>query len=156
MYTAWLEQRCQEAAGQVIPLVAAHNDLTSFNLVWDPHAGLGVVDWENGQAVGLPALDLYYFLADALAAGLGADRLTAFRAGFGTQGRQAGLLRNTIRDYLQAMQLSDPLAALLFHACWLHHADAEQRLALPGEKRSFTDILQWVASDPGRWEGWLS
>ncbi len=46
-----------------VPLVFEHGDLGSSNVLQAPDGSLGVVDWELGEAAGLPAVDWFYFLA---------------------------------------------------------------------------------------------
>jgi hypothetical protein len=47
-----------------LPLVPEQRDLWSGNVLIDDAGQVGVVDWEDAEPNGLPALDLFYLLAD--------------------------------------------------------------------------------------------
>jgi hypothetical protein len=49
---------------------------------------------------------------------------------------------------------ADPID-LWFHACWLRHADNEQRRNLDGP-RPFRDIVVWLANHHARLAPWLT
>jgi aminoglycoside phosphotransferase len=57
-----------------LPLVFEHGDLAHPNLVRQPDGRLGVLDWERAEPAGLPAHDLFFFLAYAALAGRGGRR----------------------------------------------------------------------------------
>ena len=69
-----------------LPLVLEHGDLGHPNLLRQADGRLGVLDWECGRSAGLPAHDLFFFLAYAALAGRrrGGDgeRLADLRAAF--------------------------------------------------------------------------
>ena len=73
-----------EAAGEPLPTVAAHGDLTMSNVLLGEGAP-GVVDWEASTATGVPLRDLLYAAVDATAAADGyRDRLAPSSAAFRT------------------------------------------------------------------------
>jgi aminoglycoside phosphotransferase (APT) family kinase protein len=47
-----------------LPLVPEQRDLWSGNVLIDDAGQVGVLDWEDAEPCGLPALDLFYLLAD--------------------------------------------------------------------------------------------
>lgn len=148
-YESRLEALCLRSAGRV-PLVTMHGDLTMANvLVQDGRPGrtaIGVVDWETSRARALPLLDLFYMLADAVAAVGGyEDRPAAARQCFSTAGGSAGSTTSALLQLARTLGLNDDVTALCFHACWLHHAANEARVRKPGEPSPFLEILDWVA-----------
>jgi aminoglycoside phosphotransferase (APT) family kinase protein len=61
------------------PLVPEQRDLWTGNLLLDDDGRLGVVDWEDAQPQGLPAVDLVYFLTDLAFMRAGAYASRQFR-----------------------------------------------------------------------------
>ena len=145
-YESRLEALCLRTAGTV-PLVTMHGDLTMANvLVQSGRTALGVVDWETSRARALPLLDLFYMLADGVAAvGAYEDRPAAARQCFSTGGESAATTASARLRLARTLGLSDDVTALCFHACWLHHAANEARVRRPGEPRPFLEIVDWVA-----------
>jgi Phosphotransferase enzyme family len=145
-YLAAIEARCRAAVGAEVPLAAAHNDLTMWNVLVDRRGGLGIVDWEEAEPAALPLRDLFYAAADAVAATRGyADRPATVRECFAPGGAHAdavGALRGSVAD---AVGLPPAAVELAFHACWLGHAANELRSAGPADPTPFRDILGWVA-----------
>ena len=45
------------------PLVLEHGDLSHPNLLIGPGERVGVIDWEQAELRGMPAVDLFFFLA---------------------------------------------------------------------------------------------
>jgi len=94
----------------------------------------------------LPLLDLHYAVADAAAAARGyTDRAGAACASFSPGGALAGHARAAQARLAHTLDLTNEVAALCFHACWLHHADNEQRSPPPDGQMPFLEILDWVA-----------
>jgi len=127
-----LERLVRAVEGRPVKLVAAHNDLTTANvLVGDGR--LGVVDWDTAAPRALPLTDLFYAVADAEAATRGfADRAAA------TNSEHEQRFRN-------ALGLDDEVADLCFHACWLRHA-ANESLRPAERARPFLEIARTVAA----------
>jgi hypothetical protein len=144
-YLAALEERCSAAEGTMAPLTAAHGDLTMWNvLVEGPR--LGIVDWEVAEEATLPLKDLYYALADAVAATRRyTDRPAAVRACFERGGAQEGMIAPLRSSLAGALALPAGVAELSFHACWLGHALNEARSLGPSDPAPFRDIVQWLA-----------
>jgi hypothetical protein len=143
-YLQWLRQSVAALAGRFLPLVAAHHDLTMWNLLDDDQKGLAVLDWEVAAAPALPLTDFYYALADAAAAADGyRDRLNAFHHCFLPNGRWHHLAAALEANLCQALTIPSDLALLCFHACWLGHAANEQRKQQPN--RPFLNMVAWAA-----------
>jgi len=143
-YATWIEQRCRELEGTQTKLVAAHNDLTTANVLVGGNAPIGVVDWEVAEKQALPFKDLHYALADIRAArGAFRDTLGAFRA---------SLADDTHEDALRAALHVEPAVVdLCFHACWLRHAANEASSG--SSERRFRAIVATIARERLRMDG---
>jgi Phosphotransferase enzyme family len=156
-YVEWLRVRCAEVSGAPLPRVAAHNDLTMWNVLLDDERRLCVVDWESARPDGFPLADFYYAVTDAVAAagvrrgharGGYADRLEAFEACFAPGGAHSAAVASFEARMRSAVSVPPRLESLAFHACWLHHAanERERKKDEPGSPRPFLKILQWMVS----------
>lgn len=135
-YVAELERMGGAVEGRPVKLVAAHNDLTTANVLVARDGRLAVVDWDTAAPRALPLGDLLYAVADAEAATHGfADRVAAFVAAPGGEHEQR------FRD---ALGLDDAVADLCFHACWLRHAANESLREEPA--RPFLEIARAIAT----------
>ncbi len=136
-------QRIRRAATDLVdrhPLrvVLAHNDLGPSNVfVSDAGTPVAVVDWESA-AFGLPATDLFYFLArfsDAVANGIrpapGWDYRSLFLTNrIGTPTGAEGpsrLAQDWIQRYWSRLDISAEWLPILFVAGWVMHACNERR-----------------------------
>jgi hypothetical protein len=138
----WMRARCAKIEGHPIPLVATHGDLTASNILLLEGARLGVLDWESARESGLPLGDLAYASVDAAwAAGGRRDRVEAFKSCFEPGGKYWASTRERVRQLQRVCGLSDDIALLSLHACWLHHAVDEGRKRAPSEPRPFLDIV---------------
>lgn len=146
-YHAWLAERAN-AISEPLPLVAAHGDLTMWNLIRSDTGKLGVVDWEAARRDGLPLTDLAYMLVDATAISTGyTSRLSAFQACFAQHGRLRPIAQERMARSASMLKLTTEQAELCFHACWLQHAANEQRHHRAGDARPFLDIARWLAEN---------
>ena len=107
-----------------LPAVLQHNDLGSWNLVWEAPGTFTVLDWESA-AVGLPVWDLLYFAVDALALVDGA-RAADERAEHAIKLLRGELpasrtLFDSIGRYVAALELPADKVGPLATLCWLHH-----------------------------------
>lgn len=68
--------------GARMPLVFEHGDFGHPNLLLRPGGRLGVLDWERSDPAGLPAQDLFFFLAHAALVGARHRREQTLRAAF--------------------------------------------------------------------------
>ena len=145
-YPTWLEARWRPLAGQPVPVVACHNDLTMANLLVLPEGRLGVIDWEAAGTEGIPLTDGLYAAVDLVAAqGRYRDRPVAFERCFGS-GRPQGAAAALLERLRGAVELPAGYATLAFHACWLHHADNERRKRAPGEPLPFLGYARRAAA----------
>jgi hypothetical protein len=144
-YLAWLQDQCHRLAGQSVPVVAAHNDLTMSNLLVTADWRLGVLDWE-AAGERLPLGDLLYAVVDAAAAeDHYVDRVDAFRHCFEIGGRWYQLVGDAEAKIRGATGAGPEIAAFSFHACWLQHAAAEAAKRLPAEPRPFLRMVERIA-----------
>ncbi len=144
-YSGWLAQRCADRAGAEPPLVARHNDLTMWNVLLDAAGTIGVLDWAEAEATGLPLTDFFYSVADAAAACDGyRDRLAAVRDCFGDEGSRADTVARLQERLRMGLRLGPESVELSFHACWLQHARNEQRRAV-ASGGEFLAIARWAA-----------
>jgi hypothetical protein len=127
--------------GRPAPVVAAHNDLTMSNVVWSNRHGLGVIDWASAAADGLPLMDFFYAVVDAVYAAHGGSRLGAFEACFERNGRYHSPVKRLCGQLARAVAVDPDLAAAAFHACVLHHAVNEQR-ADPAQAGPFLQLVR--------------
>ena len=138
-YLFALERNGGAVEGRPVKLVAAHNDLTTANVLVGRGGRLGIVDWDTAAAQALPLGDHLYLLADAEAAKHGfADRPAAFMSNFE---RPPAALE---RRLAHALGLDREIADLCFHACWLRHA-ANESLRPESETRPFLEIVRTIA-----------
>jgi hypothetical protein len=145
-YYRWLQLRCEAVVGVQTPLVASHNDLTMWNVLVGEYTMLGVVDWESARLEGLPLGDFFYAVADAVAATDGyANRLASFE--LCRLPDYAAHVATLQLKLCRMLHVTDAVAEICFHACWLHHAANEQRLRPPGEQRPFLQIIQRVSAE---------
>lgn len=144
-----LQALADSVRGQPCPAIAAHNDLTMWNVLRTTSGTLGIVDWEEAHRTGIPLADFYYAAADAVSATDGyRDRAAAVRSCFTSDGRQRRLVRPLEHRLQSALGISAGVAQLCFHGCWLRHAVNELRASAPGDPRPFRDIVSWLARHP--------
>ena len=103
-----------------VPLVFQHGDLSHPNLVLRDGRQLGVLDWELAEPRGLPACDLFFFLAYAAFARARANRrgghVRAFQQAF--FGPEAWT-RPFLERYAAAIQLPSQALTPLFLVTWM-------------------------------------
>ena len=137
-HLAALEGLAAAAAGRRVKLVAAHNDLTTANVLVEPDAPLGIVDWESAEREDLPLGDLFYAVADAEAAVEAfRDRRDAFLASLGRQAAHE-------RSLVARLALDPVVADVCFHACWLTHAANERQAAGREGGLPFLEIVRTI------------
>ena len=157
-YLSWLAARCT-SLGSRMPLVATHNDLTSWNMLVDPDANaapLGVVDWAEAREESLPLVDFYYAVTDiALVESPGARRLEALQSWLAPVGSFAPYVRPLLRRLQHQLALTDEVAEICLHACFIGHAANELDRSAPTDPREFGEIASWLASNRGTVWQWL-
>jgi len=137
--------------GANVPLVLEHGDLSHPNLLVDPKGEVSVVDWELAQLHGLPASDLFFFLAYVATALEGArssrEALVALDRAFFTRRNWA---RTYVRRYAHALGLSRDALTPLLIACWVRQvASLARRVANGGEDSRMPGrgITDWLRED---------
>ncbi len=126
-----------------------HGDLSHPNLLVR-NGRVAVIDWELAETQGLPATDLFFFLAyvaGALSrAQSSGDSVAAVdRAFFGRRS-----WARTHRPYAQAMALPQDMLTPLFIACWARQVSGlARRMADGGENSGRTpgSGAEWVYQD---------
>jgi hypothetical protein len=129
--------------GAPLVSVPVHDDLTMSNVLLDG-GRLGIVDWEAASPEGLPLLDLWYALADALARSrrVGHVRALEMLTTEGGPDAPPAALAALPAAHAAALGLSADQALLGFHACWLGHAADELSRGAPGP---FVEIVEMLA-----------
>ena len=118
-------------------------------VVTGEHEPLGIVDWEAARIDGLPLVDLYYAIVDAVAAvDQYGDRAASWRACFEPGGRQVEMTHRLEDAVRRALPLSNDAVAACFHACWVHHA-ANERRQLGGSRGPFLEIVDHLSRRGG-------
>lgn len=143
-YLRWISLRCGEITAPV-PLVATHNDLTTWNVLVDERDGLGIVDWQEARPDGLPLVDFFYVLVDAVtAARLAVDRLSAFQQCFAPTGVYRELTRQLLARLRQDVDVPIDAIDLCLHVCFLGHAANERKQTTGGRSQPFYDLAHWI------------
>lgn len=105
-----------------LPAVFEHGDLGAPNILLSRDGGLGVVDWELGDPLGMPGADLFFmltYLAFAQRQSVrGDDYATAFQRAFFGPAAWAGVF---IESYRRALDLPGEVMAPLFIATWARY-----------------------------------
>lgn len=122
-YGDFLRRLCDRVEGTIARLVAAHNDLTMWNVLVDRRGHIGIIDWATADSASLPLTDFFYAVVDAhTATGRYPSRHAAAAACFGTDGSPTALVAPLQRQLLAAVPADAAIVELSYHACWLHHA----------------------------------
>ena len=114
-----------------LPLVPEQRDLWSGNVLIDDPGEVGVLDWEDAEPRGLPAVDLLYLLADiafmydgAFASG---RFLESYRASRDATTFTGGISAEALARYSAALGLDASALRPLRLLAWLPHAAWEYR-----------------------------
>jgi len=132
-----------------LPAVAAHNDLTTANVLVAGER-LGIVDWESAVARDLPLCDLVYATVDVhLATGRFPSRAATFEACYLGSGTEADAARGHLARLGSALALTGEAVLACVHACWLEHAANDLRRVPAGESE-FVAVAALVARERER------
>jgi thiamine kinase-like enzyme len=108
-----------------IPIVFEHGDLSHPNIMILDQGGIGVVDWEQAEPLGLPACDLFFFLNYIASARNQSrntkDYLSAFQSAFYSKNAWA---RPFIQIYSDRLQLPPCSLKPLFILTWFRYLTA--------------------------------
>jgi len=141
-----LQRLCARVEGSSVPLVWAHGDLTMSNILLRRDGRVGVIDWETARPRQLPLHDLYYALADAVAATERySNRVAAVQECFAEGGSYVHMAAQWCDRLAASVGVDHDTALLSFHSCWLQHAANERRTTSVAAERPFAHILRWVA-----------
>ena len=130
----------EDVGGRV---VAAHNDLTTWNILVDDTGSLALLDWDEAEAEGLPLADFAYAAVDAMTVAGDGDRVAAYRRCFG-EGNIGTRIRESLGRLATVAHLTPAAAELCLHACWLRHASNEH--ARGEQPTPFLEIVREVAA----------
>jgi len=138
-----------------LPLVREHRDFGPYNVLIDGLERIAVLDWENAELQGLPALDLIYFLAYFALFLDGAQHPPRVRESFRATlnpGTLTGSVQRECLDYYMSRMRLDPsslrplrLFTWLVHCRWLCRHLAEDGSGTPDADtlRRSTPVLLW-------------
>ena len=129
------------------PLVARQGDFWARNLLGQGRA-VSVVDWEHAQPSGAPFADLFMFITSyglsfPWQMGHWAEPTAAFRATYLQRTWLSKLVRQALRSYCRAMQVSPALLEVFFPVFLVERA-LEEREQLAREPRRST-VRIWRA-----------
>jgi hypothetical protein len=101
-----------------------------------PTGKLAVLDWEAAEPTGLPLWDLFYFLR-SYAAGASklkgvTNRVQEFKEQFLGDTGISRFLVQSVRDYVEHINLQPEFVQPLFYTCWMHRALKESTLLASG------------------------
>jgi hypothetical protein len=107
-----------------LPTVTEQRDFSPWN-VFDGPDGLIVLDWESGEARGLPGLDLVYFFSHAAFYLERGPAAVVYRRAWSRGTRLGAMHRAHAVEYLAALGLGSELLAPLRLFAWVLHAHSE-------------------------------
>ena len=120
-----------------IPRVLEHGDLSHPNLLIDRQGRVSVIDWELAEIRGIPAVDLFFFLAYVARARWNSrsarDESEAVREAFFGKARWA---RPYLDRYAEALGLSKELIPSVWVFAWLGQTAGRIRRAAEAEGQS--------------------
>ena len=147
-----------------LPSVLQHNDLGTWNVVVD-RDDFTVLDWEDAIEHGFPLVDLWYFLADAIAHLDGvapAERTEHFVRLFRGELESSRVVFEWTKRAVERLGIRPDAVGSLATVGWLRHgsADRERRRAsaqVPGSTQAPVDFAAFTTSwlaQPGLGPGW--
>ncbi len=115
----------------VVPRTIEHGDCAPWNVLVSRGRQVVFVDWESGDADGLPYVDLIYFLTTSALMLDGSLSNEALEASYVRIWRGVGAVAETVADVEQEWRgrlgLSEHAARALRLVRWIGHADGERR-----------------------------
>lgn len=139
-----------------IPTVFEHGDLSAPNLMLQGAGKAGVVDWELSVPYGLPAVDVFFFLAFAANAMESARTPEACaqafsRAFFGPH----AWARRHVRRYASAVGLPAEALPALFLLCWTRYLVTIPQRSAWALRRENRSLNPEGAIEERYWRLWL-
>lgn len=121
--------------GAELPLVFAHGDAGTWNVLVTPDGEVAILDWEAFDDQGMPLWDLFYFMRSYMVLASRSsgthDALKAFNR-YCLDDSDLGRLLAAVTDrYCEATGLSRKLVEPLFYLCWVHRAIKESKRLAP-------------------------
>jgi hypothetical protein len=120
-----------------ISTVFQHGDPGTWNLLATPDGSVAFLDWEAGDAEGVPLWDLFYFLRSfgvtvGRASGVKGS-LRAFERHYLERSDLARIQADAVTKACAVASVPRTLVEPLFHTCWMHRA-VKQASRLPSWK----------------------
>lgn len=147
-----------------LPLVCEHRDCSPWNVVLTADAEPALLDWESAESVGLPMLDLVYFLAQCAFVLEGALERSRTREVYATlldsSTPAGGLFDRTLREHALRVGVAEELLPALRLACWIVHSGSEhERLVrdaggAPGAAALHRSVVLGLIAEELRAGGW--
>jgi hypothetical protein len=114
-----------------LPQVCEHRDCSPWNVILSEGGAPALLDWESAEPLGLPGLDLAYFLANAafvLEGALESGRTRESYARLLDPTTPLGAIAaNCSEEYRARLDLSPRTFAALRVACWIVHSRSDYR-----------------------------
>jgi thiamine kinase-like enzyme len=115
-----------ESAQEPLPLVLQHGDPGTWNMLVSKEGKVIVIDWESGEAKGMPLWDLFYFFrtyASWVSRMKGSRHsLKNFSDQFLEPTPLAAILLEATAQYCEATGLEGKFIQPLFYTCGMHRA----------------------------------
>lgn len=134
-----------------IPLVFEHGDFSAPNILIQEKSGLGVVDWELAEPLGIPTADLFFFLSYVAFSRNGAKKpaeyLTAFHEAFFLP---KGWTKPYVLHYGELLNILPDLLKPLFVLSWsryLAHIVARLKGSEDRGKMLAEETVSWLRSN---------
>jgi glycosyltransferase involved in cell wall biosynthesis len=114
-----------------LPAAPEHRDCSPWNVVIAPAGDPVLLDWESAEPDGLPALDLFYFLANcafvldgALERGRTRESYARLLDSTTDHGR---IYQRAVAEYATALEIAPEDLARLRLLCWIVHSRSDYR-----------------------------
>lgn len=129
---AGLAERARRALGELgeLPLIWEHRDLGPWNVVVEADGSPSVIDWEDAEPLGLPGLDLIYFLVTSSLLIEGAldntgdtDRIVAgYRRLLDPESEPGTVAAACVAEYRRRLDIGEADFRRLRLLCWIVQA----------------------------------
>lgn len=135
-----------------LPVVQQHGDPGVNNILVRNNGGIVVLDWENGEAHGMPLWDLLYFVRSVAVATRGSARTARLEASlvpFTSEGPLNELLADSIHRLTARIDLPGPAIGPLVVHCWVQQALKETTRLTGGRAHEsiFLQFLERIVSE---------
>lgn len=114
-----------------LPPAPEHRDCSPWNIVVAPSGEPVLLDWESAEPDGLPALDLFYFLANCAFVLDGAFESGGVRESYARlldpAGEYGRIAQRAVTEYATALQIAPEDFGRLRLLCWILHSRSDYR-----------------------------